>query len=610
VDYDDEAATATCWSKGDNGGGEGELILFAGAGSGLGGSSGMAGGVVGSSESENHYGQQQETQMGSDRRDFSTSASKLTGNNYGGGGGCVVFSIHLYRGDKRGGSTNTYFGERMASNNKFMDSSSLSSSNSTRHPYHNQRQRQNQHNNTSSYISRQSTNPSSPSSHSTNTSSSVTSSTSFSSTTSSTTSNRNQTNPDFSHGIIVECMRIRGNTMQFHKDCRAIFASAKAESDGLDDYRSSKSSLYQSPFCFRRLQTMSLTKNRHHEFSDDNGDGTNNSSNASNMNYEGEDEYENDYEDDASYPNLLQLKIRKTPSELSQATFSALERVLDLLEKDRFDAQLLGVKSLTLLTDTRSSGLMSSYMTSLCILGSKVRFSNRHGNSNGGTQFHNNTSWTAEKLHQKVISIAMGQFTTSSSMTKTNHDNNEHGDEHAEDFVDFPDPFVSQTQHRNTKKYETTPSSGLASIESQYKSTIRGYMMHVLTNALTNLIKNSDQFQLQAKPTCFEFMTKDFLEIVCEDIAGATRPPMALLGTAHEAAHAVKFLHLIASYSEEGFHAVHSTYVGNGTRNKKRPIMELLDKAYGAGLSSHDVLKMEARVARKTLRGYASKDQF
>ena len=28
VDYDDEAAVATCWSKGDNGSGEGELLLF------------------------------------------------------------------------------------------------------------------------------------------------------------------------------------------------------------------------------------------------------------------------------------------------------------------------------------------------------------------------------------------------------------------------------------------------------------------------------------------------------------------------------------------------------------------------------------------------------
>ena len=102
----------------------------------------------------------------------------------------------------------------------------------------------------------------------------------------------------------------------------------------------------------------------------------------------------------------------------------------------------------------------------------------------------------------------------------------------------------------------------------------------------------------------YQLFHKEFIEKISEDVAGAVRPPMALLGTAHEATHAVKFLHLLASYSEEGFRAVHSAYAGNGSMLvKKRPIMELLDKAYDVGTSSHNVLKLESRIAKDTLTG-------
>ncbi len=607
MDYDDDAAMATCWSKGDNGGGEGELVLY-----GAGNDSG-----AGSNERDVIESK------GEDLTDYGNNGNTLTGNSYGSGGGCVVFTIHLYRGDKLGkgdGSNVSHDRGGSFGHDREMSSDAILQSLSTIRPNPNP-----YHKHQASFVNLSSSYGIGAS----RLSSSRESLKSSSSHASHSTSNESGAKPDFSHGIIVECMRVRGDTIQFHKDCRAIFASARGNSDGLDDYRSPKSSLYHSPFGFKRLRPISLLTRDHHQLF------MNNVADGIDDDYNIQDEYE-DCDDtviveEENHPNLIQMKFKRTPSELTNSTFSALERVLDLLEKDRFDAQLLGVKSLLLLTDKRSSGLECSYMTSLCILGSKMRFShssmNRKqsnqryayrgstshgegGTSRGGnsTELCCNTSWTAEMLHQKVLSIAKGKI-QSGSRTKSSYNTEfcgEHYEEEDEDedFVDFSNPSRKERHSSNN----TTVQSKAAkrnTVESQYNATIRGYMTHILSNALNNLIQNSDQFPLLPQPKCSEFMTKDFIEKISQDVAGATRPPMALLGTAHEATHAVKFLHLLASYSEEGFRAVHSACIGDGPMIvKKRPIMELLDKAYDVGLSSHHVLKLESKTARDALTGF------
>jgi hypothetical protein len=626
---------ATCWSKGDNGGGEGELSLFTGAGSG-------AGAYNNDNDNKNgmmNYIEEEEEEY--NPFDYGTSANALTGNNYGSGGGCVVFSIHLYRGDKRADhfqkrkKTSDIFGSRSSnsrdvsdlsssrSNNQFSQSKVSKSSRNKKgteveYPF------QDLYSDESlpsgappSVIPSTRTYNSNESSQSTKRSSKVPSS-------ASDVSNQETTaKPDFSHVIIVECMRIRGDTIKFHKDCRAIFASARGDSDGLDDFRSPRSVLYQSPFCFKRMRMMDpATRKNYRAF------------------FENEEFQNEDTELDVSYndscddfPDLL-TNLNKTASEMTHSTFSALERILDLLEEDRLDSQLLGVKSLTLMTDERSSGIECSYMTSLCILGSKIRMPNsstrsnnidhygchNHHGLNGSQKRHNadfsgHTSWTAEKLHQKVHEMAMGQFHSNVGVTSSSRhigrvdlDQSILGEE---DLIDYSNPFSVQTRSSSHSNDDVTTSSiAVKSIESQYVSTIRGYMVHILTNAMSNLIQHSDKFPLLPKPSCFEFMTSDFISKMAEDVTGATRPPMALLGTAHEATHAVKLLHLIASYSEEGFHAVHGAYVGKGSRIRKQPIMELLERAYNAGLSSHHVLKVEARIAKQTLMGHACKDQL
>ena len=512
ADYDDEAAIATCWSRGDNGSGEGELVLFNGA------------------EQLELFQQHQQKQQD---RNYNMGAFDMNGNCNGGGGGCVVFSIHLYRGDRRGTSgnknNNNNNAQRTTTNNEILESLSKSNikSSSSEYPY------QDLYNNNYSK------------SNSSNSSFDVTSINISSTSTKVSDTSNNKIKPDFSHGIIVECMRIRGDTIQFHKDCRAIFASAKGDSDGLDDYRSPRSSLYHSPFTFKGMRSLK--------------DESTNVEDNTDL-----------YNKNKTLP--LARYMKRSSTEITFSTFSSLERVLDLLEKDRLDAQLLGVKSLVLLTDPSSSGLECSYLTSLCILGSNIRFP--------ADSKTTNTFWIAERLHQKVVSITKGKLNITES--KRNHHN--YDDESTDD------------------DKNPTPSMTTSMIESQYISTLRSYIIHALTNALNNLIQYSNQFPLLEKPTCDEFMKTDFIQKICQDVVGASRPPMTLLGTAHEATHAVRFLRLLASYSEDGFDIVNGTYVSG------RPIMEYLDIAYEAGLSSHNVLKVEADNARYSLTGHVCKD--
>ncbi len=628
TNFDDDTAVATCWSKGDNGGGEGELLLFSGAASNYNRSSST------SSNIDQVFNQ----------KDYGSSANDLAGSYYGGGGGCVVFSIHLYRGTKRGGDVIRNNGNYNYSHDGHMSSMIIQqhSQNHNQNQSYNQgsrfdmdNHRHDKHNNNSDsegeYPFQELYN--SKRSHKTKNMSSV----------------KTTTDPDFSNVVIVECMRIRGDTIHFHKDCKAIFASARGDSDGLDDYRSPRSMLYHSPLVFKRMRTIpSLPRNNHQIF--DSYDGYDNHEID-----DDDDDYDNErrLKDNPNLLNLTSIKMKKSPSDLTKSTFTALERVLDLLEKDRFDAQLLGVKSLTFLTDPSSSGFKCSYLTSLCILGSQQRFgTSRPNNGSSGVKRDrgviSNVSVIADRLHHRVVNIAMGNFdkvssvVTNNNIHNTNNNPNQNNDDpnnNQEQYnTDYPFHTLVKSMSNNgiisctdTNNFKNNPNNSkkVNIIESQYMSTIRGYMIHALTNAFTNLIQNNDQFPLLTKPTCtIPFMTKEFINKICGDVDGASRPPMALLGTAHEATHAIRLLHLIASYSEEGFHTVHGTLVGNnngvmcgngndGNHNsnhnsnrviKKRPILELFDKAYDAGVASHHVLRLEARVARNMLSGRSSKD--
>jgi len=60
--------------------------------------------------------------------------------------------------------------------------------------------------------------------------------------------------PDSSHGIIVECARIRGDVIAFHKDCQAVLAGVRNESYDVDECRRPLGVLLMPSFGFSDMR--------------------------------------------------------------------------------------------------------------------------------------------------------------------------------------------------------------------------------------------------------------------------------------------------------------------------------------------------------------------
>ena len=121
---------------------------------------------------------------------------------------------------------------------------------------------------------------------------------------------------DFSHGVIVECMRVSGSVLSFHSHCTGILQAAKGQSTG-DDRRPNYATHVLE---FRRLKSQ---RNQ----------------------------------------NLVQRSAR---SGVSAA--HALEQARELLKKDRLECQQLGMERLVGLTETAVSGEEISSYVSLHLL--------------------------------------------------------------------------------------------------------------------------------------------------------------------------------------------------------------------------------------------------
>ncbi len=371
--------------------------------------------------------------------------------------------------------------------------------------------------------------------------------------------------PDFSHGVIVECVRIRGDTIAFHRHCAAVLSSARGDSDGLDDFRSEKVSLIHSPYGFGCKKSRA-TKGRAHQ------------SLSTKEIYAMETD---------AVPNLIQLE-KKTYSDLNStaATFAALEHCLQMLEKDRLDVNLMGIQSLVLLTDQGVSGIENAFIASLSVL--RSRKDSKSGKSSSrsigscstdsdGQHLHHRS---LVRLHEKVLALLIGKFTCPKRFISLDDDSSD-------------DEDISMGA-------EEASSRDSDVIVAEYNVTIRSYALQALTNALTNVIYHSEDFPLMLpRPTCEEYMTIEFMQKIAEDLAGATRPPMASLGSAHEATLASRFFHLLAAYSERGYHVTNGAMIGS----PPRPIQGLLQRANDAGAISHRALELETQVALTALGG-------
>lgn len=187
---------------------------------------------------------------------------------------------------------------------------------------------------------------------------------------------------DFSHVVVVECQRIKGCAIEFHRHCRAVMASAKGDSDGLDDRRGNLGAFMTSPLghgpSFGKITA------KGHEVS--------------------------------ITPKFIEGNTESISVSIRFA-FNGLKKVLDSLNKDRIDVQRLGAESLVLLTDKCSSRLETAYLASLCVLGLPITIFSKKEND-----------FSLNRIHEWIHSIVMNRSTiwwNSDSKTRTLDDSHQ-----------------------------------------------------------------------------------------------------------------------------------------------------------------------------------------
>lgn len=387
-------------------------------------------------------------------------------------------------------------------------------------------------------------------------------------------SSANQKNKvDFSHGIIVECLRIRGDVISFHRDCRAILSCARGDSDGLDDLRSSRVALLHSSLGFGSQKSRAQKAG---------GGGV-----IEKM----QDISELDIDEvpnllDRSKRNRFHVSHNQHHNTTTNATFRALADALRNLEKDELDCKLLGMESLVMLTDVRCCGVERAYLASLTVLGSpnKKWLNLSLTKHNDSYDVHN-----LSRIHERVMAFAKGM--SSQVMTSPTH------------LLAESDNYHGFYNHGNDDMDDGTNSNDIQqeyAIAKDYNVHLRRNALHTLANGLDNIIRYCDDFPLLPRPPCDFVTTVEFLEKLGEDLAGATRPPMTSLGSAHESCYAAKILRLISSYSNRGYTLVNEGLVGDPSRS----INDLLDRARITGSVCHHSLELEAQLAQSAIEGY------
>jgi len=131
--------------------------------------------------------------------------------------------------------------------------------------------------------------------------------------------------PDFSRGVVVECVRIRGNVISFHQTVQAILQAALSQDTGRDRRKPYKT----SPLEYPRLKA------------------------------------------DPDNDKVLRPPTKQADVHSSSA-LEGLEHARSLLRKDRLGPQSLGMEALVALTDAETSGIDTAMYTALAITGAPI----------------------------------------------------------------------------------------------------------------------------------------------------------------------------------------------------------------------------------------------
>lgn len=434
-----------------------------------------------------------------------------------------------------------------------------------------------------------------------------------------TTSQTNETTriarPDFSHGVVVEVTRFRGDAITFHRNCQAVLAGARGETDGVDDWRRPLGALIAPRFGFGDVGAgASWNRQKEGMRADGNNKRGDEEQSCANINQRGIEKLLLPPPLSSSLPpaHASVSSSRKTTTmptqqcDVARSVCTVLETALFRIEQDRLDAQILGMQSLVLLTDLKSTRLEKAYLSSLCVLGSPTNFTasldmnyssssldcGEEEDDEGRIGGPLSTS-IVTKIHKRIRSIIMQPGDDLQNDNATDRSNS------SSSLSIEETPTSSHSSRTKSKFHQLNPELHIS---------LRRMAILAFTNALYTVQFHSDRFPLLPPLHCPTLQQDDFIKRLALDLTGAARPPVAMLACAHDAALAARLLHLIVSYCssenrgddtinygvtrDENCSAmkIEDISVGMPSRN----VRDLLERAKVAGQSFHGVLEVEA----------------
>uniref|UniRef100_A0A7S3L4H1 Uncharacterized protein n=1 Tax=Amphora coffeiformis TaxID=265554 RepID=A0A7S3L4H1_9STRA len=352
--------------------------------------------------------------------------------------------------------------------------------------------------------------------------------------------------PDLSAGILVEGMRLSGSVITFHRMIRSVLAAAISHDTG-DDRRKP----YQSdPLEFPRWN---LTEPQLIPGDDDNRD-------------------------------------------YLTTTFESLEDAANLLEKDRHDAQTIGMERLVHLTDIHGVGVEVAIIAAQSLLGvppveePSILMLNMH------------KDWMMGLLVQRRLPNEKGTAVDKAEVAPTQQGAASRASRFA-CAIPKQGSLTHDTGETTTANDEDNESARVEALlqqmreeraltgDANHAGRLRGLLMRVWANSLQVLHKHDNIALTTLLQHQTDITSREFVDALLEDAEGCSRPPLAAvmgtsLATPHESVWALVCLRILSQHSTVARrHLEKTSYAG------------VLEKAVLVGSALHGVLQKEAKSA-------------
>ena len=349
-----------------------------------------------------------------------------------------------------------------------------------------------------------------------------------------------------SSAVFVECQRQSGSVTSFHVACHAILQAAKGVDTGIDNRirRRTNAMEFQSLSPIAKRRKLS--------------------------------------------PSSFSFSSPRTISTISSpfiAAEAAFEAARELLHKDRFECQQLGMEQLVNLTSCDISGYDMSHHVSQRII---------------------QDDWLIESflLHPEAKEAVATARSNNTNPPRSQ--NCMKAASHSEEIDvttlirSFLESSAAVTPSHRMSLYESDDQSA---DEIRHEARLRSLALRVLCNALYNV---SQSGELQSVLTLISPSSSkrkgagssrlvQLLLSLVQDMQGMNRPPSIVketgLSSVHEATLAVRCLRLLAGSSKDTSSSP-QTFVRSFLRNQV--ILESLEHARSCGRSTHSVLQKEA----------------